>query len=129
MSSNVYANGNEVACKAAGGKTIAAAPDVCLSPPAPPAGPPPLPYPSTASDSDIADGSTKVLIKGDPVMLKDKSSFSKSNGDEAATKSFGMGAVSHQIGGKVNFVSWSMDIKIEGENVPRNLDMTIHNEQ
>lgn len=129
MSCHVFANGNLIACKVASGKTVAATPDVCLSPPAPPAGPPPLPYPSMATASDMADGSSSVLIKDEPVMLKDKSYFSKCNGDEAATKSFGMGVVSHQIQGKVNFVSWSMDVKFEGKNVPRHLDRTAHNEQ
>ncbi len=39
-----------------------------------------------------------------------------------------MGVVSHQIQGEANFVAWSMDVKFEGENVPRNLDLTLHNE-
>jgi len=69
-----------------------------------------------------------VQIGGDEVMLKNKSSFKQSNGDEAATKSLGMGVVTHQIQGKVNFCAWSMDVKFEGENVPRHLDLTGHNE-
>lgn len=39
MGCEVYANGDEIACKAGDGKVIAAFPDVCLTPPAPPAGP------------------------------------------------------------------------------------------
>ncbi len=128
MGCEVYANGMTIACKAADGKTVAAMPDVCLSPPSPPAGPVPLPYPNTAMASDTTDGSKTVQINGQEVMLKDQSAFKKSCGDEAATKSLGMGVVSHQIQGKVNFVSWSMDVKFEGSNVPRNLDLTIHNE-
>lgn len=129
MGCEVYANGMTIACKAADGKTVAAMPDVCLSPPSPPAGPIPIPYPNTAMASDTTDGSKTVQINGQEVMLKDKSSFKQSSGDEAATKSFGMGVVSHQIQGKVNFVAWSMDVKFEGENVPRHLDLTLHNEQ
>ena len=44
MGCDVYANGDEVACKAGDGKVIAAFPDVCLSPPSPPAGPVPTPH-------------------------------------------------------------------------------------
>ena len=29
--------------------------------------------------------------------------------------------------GKVYFIAWSMDVKAEGENVVRHLDMTTHN--
>jgi hypothetical protein len=128
MGCEVYANGNTIACKAADGKTVAAMPDVCLSPPSPPAGPIPIPYPNTGMASDTTDGSKTVQIGGQEVMLKNKSVFKQSSGDEAATKSFGMGVVTHQIQGKVNFIAWSMDVKFEGENVPRHLDLTGHNE-
>ena len=93
MGCEVYANGMMIACKAADGKTIAAMPDVCLSPPSPPAGPVPIPYPNTAMASDTTDGSKTVQINGQEVMLKDKSTFKKSTGDEAATKGLGMGVV------------------------------------
>ncbi len=128
MGCAVYANGMSIACKAAAGKTIAAMPDVCLSPPTPPAGPLPVPYPNTAMASDTTKGSKTVQIGGEEVMLKDQSTFKKSTGDEAATKSLGMGVVSHQIQGEVSFAAWSMDVKFEGENVPRHLDITLHNE-
>ncbi len=128
MGCEVYANGNTIACKAADGKTVAAMPDVCLSPPSPPAGPIPIPYPNTGMASDTTEGSKTVQIAGQEVMLKNQSYFKQSSGDEAATKSLGMGVVTHQIQGKVNFINWSMDVKFEGENVPRHLDMTGHNE-
>jgi uncharacterized Zn-binding protein involved in type VI secretion len=116
-----------VACKAAKGKSVAAFPDVCLSPPSPPAGPVPIPYPNTAFAKDTANGSKTVKISGKEVMLKNKSCFKKSTGDEAATKALGMGVVSHQITGKVYFASWSMNVKIEGKNAVRHLDLTTHN--
>ena len=127
MANQVYANNREVSCKAADGKSICAFPDVCLSPPSPPAGPIPIPYPNTGFASDTTDGSKTVKISGKEVMLKDKSYFKKSTGDEAATKSLGMGVITHQIQGKVYFTSWSMDVKFEGENVVRHLDLTTHN--
>lgn len=127
MSMQVFVNGRVVACKVADGKSVAAFPDVCLSPPSPPAGPLPVPYPNSAFASDTEDGSTTVQVGGKPVMLKDKSHFKKSVGNEAATKSLGMAVVTHQVGGKVYFASWSFDVKIEGENAVRAFDLTTHN--
>ena len=69
------------------------------------------------------------MISGQEVMLKDQSTFKKSTGNEAATKSLGMGVVTHAIQGEASFVAWSMDVKIEGHNVDRHLDLMIHNEQ
>jgi hypothetical protein len=127
MANEVYANTREVSCKAAAGKSIAAFPDVCLSPPSPPAGPVPIPYPNTAMASDTSGGSKTVQISGQEVMLKDSSFFKQSSGDEAATKSLGMGVVTHTIQGKAYFAAWSMDVKIEGENAVRHMDMMTHN--
>lgn len=127
MANEVFANTREISCKSGDGKSICAFPDVCLSPPSPPAGPIPIPYPNTAFAKDTTSGSKKVKISKKEVMLKNKSYFKKSTGDEAATKSLGMGVVTHQIQGKVYFTSWSMDVKVEGENVVRHLDLTTHN--
>ena len=127
MSNEVFANNNEISCKSGDGKVIAAFPDVCMSPPSPPAGPVPVPYPVSSFSSDTKDGSQSVRINGKELMLKDQSHFSKCTGDEAATKTLGMGAVSHNIQGKVYFASWSMDVKVEGLNVCRHLDLTTSN--
>ncbi len=129
MSCEVYANGMSIACKAADGKTVAAFPDVCFTPPLTPATPPgvPIPYPNTAMASDTTDGSKTVMISGKEVMLKNKSYFKTSTGDEAGSAPK-KGVVTSQIKGKANFLSWSMDVKFEGENIPRHLDLTGHNE-
>ena len=127
MGSTVFANNNSICCKDGDGKVIASFPDVCLSPPSPPAGPIPIPYPVSSFSSDTQNGSTTVKIGGQPIMLKDKSYFSKCTGDEAATKTLGMGVVSHNISGKVYFAAWSMDVKVEGLNVDRHLDLTTSN--
>lgn len=123
----VFANGRAVSCKAADNKVIAGFPDVCLSPPPPPAGPVPIPYPVSSFASDTSSGSSSVKISSKELMLKDKSFYKKCSGDEAATKTLGQGAVNHALGGKVYFVSWSMDVLVEGENVVRHLDMTTSN--
>jgi Toxin PAAR-like domain len=128
MANKVFANMMEVSCKAASGKTICAFPDVCMTPPMTPATPPgvPIPYPNTGMASDTTDGSTSVQISGKEVMLKNKSCFSKSSGDEAGSAPK-KGVVTSKNMGKVYFNMWSMDVKIEGENVVRHLDITTHN--
>ena len=128
MGCDVYANSDEIACKAGDGKVIAAFPDVCLSPPSPPAGPVPVPYPDTSFSKDMQNGSKTVMIKGKEVMLKDQSFYKTSPlGDEAATNSLGAGVVTHVITGKTYFVAWSMDVQFEGQNVDRHTDMTTSN--
>lgn len=128
MSNEVFANSNEIACKSGDDKVIAAFPDVCLSPPSPPAGPVPIPYPDTSFSKDMKNGSKTVKINGKEVMLKDKSFYKTSPlGDEAATKGLGAGVISHVITGKTYFVAWSMDVKFEGQNVDRHLDLTTSN--
>jgi hypothetical protein len=129
MSNNVFANGMEISCKSGDGKVIAAFPDVCMSPPSPPAGPVPIPYPVSSFSSDTSDGSRSVQIGGAEVMLKNQSFYKKCTGDEAATKSFGMGVISHSIQGKTYFAAWSPDVKIEGANVDRHGDLTNSNGQ
>jgi hypothetical protein len=128
MSNKVFANGNEIACKSGDDKVIASFPDVCLSPPSPPAGPIPVPYPDTSFSKDMQNGSKTVKIDGKEVMLKDQSFYKTSPlGNEAATNSFGAGVISHVITGKTYFAAWSMDVKFEGQNVDRHLDLTTCN--
>ena len=128
MSNQVYANNMEVSCKAAAGKSICAFPDVCFTPPQTPATPPgvPIPYPNTGMASDTTDGSSSVKVSGQEVMLKNKSYFKKSMGDEAGCAAK-KGFVTSKNMGKVYFTKWSMDVKVEGENVVRHFDLTTHN--
>lgn len=109
--------------KSSNGTTIAF-PDVCLTP-APPSSPVPVPYPNIAMSSDTAKGSKKVTCDGNPVCLKD-SNFSRSSGDEAGTNK---GIASGKNMGKAEFVNYSFDVKIEGKNVARALDLMLHNDK
>src|ERR1044071_1112818 len=117
MANKVFANGREISCKAADGKTICAMPDVCFPPPQTPATPPgvPIPYPNTGFASDTTEGSKSVMISGKEIMLKRSSYFKTSTGDEAgcAPKK---GIVTSKNKGKVYFTAWSMNVKFEGEN-------------
>lgn len=128
MGKKVYANGMEISHKAGDGKVIAAFPDVCLSPPSPPAGPIPIPYPNSSFAKDLKEGSSTVKIGGKPLALKGQSYFKSSPlGDEAATRSFGGSVVTHTITGKTYFQAHSMDVIVEGKNVCRHLDITTSN--
>lgn len=127
MSANVYANGREVSAKKSDNESIAAMPDVCLSPPSPPVGPIPIPYPNFSNASDTAHGTKSVKIAGDEAGIKDQSNYKTSKGDEAATKSLGMGIVTHSIQGKTYFAAWSSDVMFEGANAVRFMDLTTHN--
>jgi hypothetical protein len=128
MANDVFANGREISCKKADGKSICAFPDVCMTPPENPATPPgvPVPYPNTGFAKDTTSGSKNVKISGQEVILKNKSYFKKSTGDEAGCAAK-KGVVTSVNRGKVYFNAWSMDVKFEGENVVRHLDLTTHN--
>src|SRR5579884_1068129 len=128
MANEVYANGRELSCKAGKGKSVAAFPDVCFTPPQTPATPPgvPIPYPNTGMTSDTTDGSKTVQISGQEVMLKNQSYFKQSTGDEAGSAPK-KGLITSVNKGKVYFNAWSMDVMIEGENAVRHLDITTHN--
>ena len=122
MGVTVGVNSLSVVHKDSGGVSIAF-PDVCITPAAP--SPLPIPYPNIAQSSDTADGSESVKCDGNPVCLK-SSSFSTSTGDEAGSNN---GVASGKIKGKATFVNYSFDVKIEGQNVARALDMTLHNDK
>ncbi len=128
MGVKVFANMMEIACKASAGKLICAFPDVCMTPPQTPATPPgvPIPYPNTAMASDTTKGTKKVKINGKEVALKNKSEFKKSMGDEAGAAPM-KGVVTAKTSGKAYFTSWSMNVKFEGKNVARNLDLATTN--
>ncbi|AET93677.1 hypothetical protein BYI23_D001670 (plasmid) [Burkholderia sp. YI23] len=127
MSKNVFANGREVSAGKDGNESLAMMPDVCLSPPSPPAGPVPIPYPNFAKASDISNGTRSVKIGDEQVTIKSTSNYKTSTGNEAATKSLGMGVMSHQLTHPSYFAAWSFDVKFEGENAARQLDLTTGN--
>lgn len=128
MTRNVFANMWEIAAKSGMNKSIARFPDVCLSPPSPPAGPIPVPYPDTSFSTDLKEGSETVSIGDKPVALAQKSYYQPSVlGNETATRSFGASVITHQITGKTYFQAWSMDVMIEDKNVCRHIDITTSN--
>lgn len=124
MGCTVFAGKNGLFHKGSGGKGVAF-PDVCLSPPPPPAGPLPVPYPNKAVASDLADGSKTVMVQGNPTALKDQSYTSTSSGDEGGTQ--GGGVITHKTKGKGYFKFWSLDVMIEGQNADGHADPMAQN--
>ena len=123
MPATVSVNKMTVVHKSSNGITTAF-PDVCKTP-APPAPFVPIPYPNIAKSSDTAQGAKKVTTDGNPPCVKD-SNFMMSTGDEAGTL---LGMVSSKIKGKAEFVNFSFDVQFEGKNVPRAMDMMLHNDK
>ena len=70
MANEVYVNNMEISCKAASGKSIAAFPDVCFTPPQAPPTPlgVPIPYPNTGLSKDTTKGTRTIRITRKEVM-------------------------------------------------------------
>jgi len=125
MANEVFANDLEIACKAADGKSVACFPDPCFSPPSPSAGWILIPYANTAYAKDTTNASKTVFISGKPIMKKDVSYFKTSTGNEPAAGP--KGQFTGVKKGKAYFTCWSMNVKVEGENVCRHTDGMTHN--
>jgi Domain of unknown function (DUF4150) len=127
LSTNVFANGLEVSGKATPNKSICAMPDVCMSPPSPPAGPIPIPYPNTATASDTDSGTRRVKIGNKEVGKKNASNYKTSDGNQPATNSFGAGIISHKLTGSLQFAAYSFTVKFEDSGAERFMDLTTQN--
>ncbi len=127
MSHEVYANGHEIVAKAGDSMTMANFPDVCFSPPYPAKVGVPIPYPNTAFAKHTTKGSRTVFIGKKEIMQRDKSYLKTSTGNEPATRNYKKGALTNVIKGKCYFVSWSMNVFVEGYNVCRDNDLTTNN--
>jgi hypothetical protein len=123
MANTVGVNKMSVVTQSSNGTTVAF-PDVCKTPS--PGGPIPIPYPNIARSADTAQASKTVTVEGKPPCLKD-SNFSTSTGDEGGTA--GGGVASSKTKGKAEFVNYSFDVKIEGKNVARAMDLMLHNDK
>ncbi|NVB40823.1 DUF4150 domain-containing protein [Pseudenhygromyxa sp. WMMC2535] len=127
MGKQVFANQMAIVAEAGSGKLLGAFPDVCNSPPTPPAGPVPVPYPNSAYGRDLKQGTKRVKIGGKPAGVKGSHLASSPLGDEAATKGLGGSLLSHTITGKAYFCGHSMNVSFEGQPVVRHLDLMTSN--
>ena len=88
----------------------------------------PDPLSDTSFSNNLKSGSSTVQIGGKGAALAQKSYYKESVlGDEAATRTFGANVVTHQITGNTYFQAWCMDVKFEGKNVCRHVDITTSN--
>ena len=115
MATTTSVNGQTVVHATSDG-ILNTSPDVCLTPTG--SSIVPIPYSNTAISKDTANGSTSVIVDGNPFMLKD-SVFSKSTGDEPGVAT---GVGSGTVGNIAKFTNYSFDVMVEGRNVCRRLD-------
>lgn len=122
MNVSMMVNQRTIIHKNSGGITLAF-PDICKTPT--PLGSLPIPYPNLASASTAAYGSHKVKCDGQAICLQ-TSQFASSSGDEAGVDG---GIASGTNTNCAEFVSYSLDTKIEGKYVVRALDLMLHNKK
>jgi hypothetical protein len=125
MGDSVFINGRAAVHKGSSG-TCTATPDVCLCPPAPPAGPVPTPLVNMVVAADMDGGASTVQVEGNPVGTR-QSFFSKSTGDEVA-QTTGGGVLTAVVQGQAKFgFGYSRNVMIEGQAAVRHLDPLTHN--
>jgi hypothetical protein len=125
MGDSVFVNGRAAVHKRSSGKSVAA-PDVCLCPPGPPAGPVPTPLVNTVVAADMDGGTSTVLVEGNPQGTR-QSFFRKSTGNEVA-RATGGGVLTGVVQGQAKFrFGYSRNVYIEGEPAVRHLDPLTHN--
>jgi hypothetical protein len=124
MTVTVGINGLALSHKGANGIAIATAPDVCKTPS--PGGPVPVPYPNIARSSSLADGTTTVTADGGNMCAIKGSKYATSNGDEAGT----VGGVKSNVNMKdAQWITYSMNVKMEGQGVCRLSDKMTNNHE
>jgi len=121
MSHSVFANNMGFSHKGSGDKSISTAPDMCKTPVG--TSTPPIPYVVTSQVASLKGGSSSVLISGQPTALA-SSSHGQCMGDQPGTAK---GLISSATGDKTEFVSYSFDVKVEGEGAVRHLDASTMN--
>lgn len=121
MSHSVFANNMGFSHKGSGDRSISTAPDMCKTPVG--TSTPPIPYVVTSQAANLKGGSSSVLISGQPTALA-SSNHSQCLGDQPGTAK---GLISSATGDKTEFVSYSFDVKVEGEGAVRHLDASTMN--
>ncbi|WP_111642047.1 DUF4150 domain-containing protein [Marinimicrobium alkaliphilum] len=121
MSSSVFANNRNCSHKGSGDKSLCTAPDVCKTPIG--TGTPPIPYFVSSHASNLGKTAGSVKVDGNPVAIA-SSEHSQCMGDQAGTAK---GLISSTTGDKTAFMSYSFDVKAEGEGIARHMDLTSMN--
>jgi hypothetical protein len=121
MPTSIFVDGLGLTYKGSMGISTATIPDVCKTPS--PGGPIPVPYPNIARQSSLQGGTTTVKAKGQMIAVKG-SQYASSNGDEAGTA----GGVKSGVNMKAtDWITYSFDVKLDGQNACRHTDKKFHN--
>lgn len=121
MSVSVLVNKLTLCHRGDGGGTVTATvPDVCKTPP----NAVPVPFPNIARAADLTGGTTTVFVDGNNMAAHSASRFAKSSGDEPGTLG---GVVSGVNMGDASWISYSMDVFLEGLNACRLTDKMLLN--
>lgn len=107
-----------------GGLVTATIPDVCLTPPPPPVGPEPVPYPNMGDATMAEPAAENVFLGGSPGCTQ-ASIIEESQGDDAGTF---LGVASGMIMGPIEFTLASMIVKLEAQPALYQGNLTIQNE-
>jgi len=118
---HILVNGLGLTHKGTSGISTATLPDVCKTPS--PGGPVPVPYPNFADQGSLSNGTTTVMAKGKMIAIKG-SEYSMSSGDEAGSAG---GVTSSTFKKETAWISYSFDVKMDGQNACRHTDKKFHN--
>lgn len=122
MGVTIGINGLSLSHKGANGIAVATVPDVCKTPS--PGGPIPVPYPNIARSSSLSKGTKTVKADGNNMCANKGSQYSRSNGDEPGT----IGGVKSSTNMKeAKWITYSMNVKLEGKNACRLSDRMTSN--
>lgn len=121
MPSHVTINSLGLTYKSTVGLSTATLPDVCKTPT--PGGPVPIPYPNFAEQGSLDKGTTTVKAKGKMIAIKG-SEYSMSFGDEPGTVG---GVTSNTFKKETAWITYSFDVKMDGQNACRHTDKKFHN--
>ncbi|MCG8613624.1 MAG: DUF4150 domain-containing protein [Pseudomonadales bacterium] len=122
MPVSVYINMRGSVHKGSGGMSTVF-PDVCKTPS--PGGPIPIPYPNLGQSSNTSKGTTSVKVDGQMAMFK-TAQYNTTSLDEPGTVG---GVVSGVNKSTAEFMLYSFDIKMEGNNSVRMGDMLLQNKK
>lgn len=120
MPVTINVNGLTITHKGSGGSHKNSAPDVCKTP----GKGVPVAYAITAVNTDIAQGTTTVLADGGNMIANKPSIFTRCTGDEAGSMG---GVVSGTTASKSEWITYSPNVFMEGQNVCRLTDKLFMN--
>jgi hypothetical protein len=122
MPCTVFANGRGIVHQGSGGMSPVF-PDVCQTPT--PGGPVPIPYPNIGQASDTSGGPSTVTVDGSMPMVKG-ATYQVTSGDEAGSAG---GVMSGVTKGAAEYMMYSFDVKLEGNNACRLGDPLFQNKK